>query len=69
MLISEDTTKELKRFPQLEPHRKVAKTKGMEDANKFHSITTEMFVFQATILPCLNDANLTATVERNQSSL
>ena len=69
MLKSEDTTTELKRFPQLEPNRKAAKTKGKEDANNFRSITTEMFEFQATILPCLNDANLTTAVERNQSSL
>lgn len=69
MLKSEDTTTELKRSPQLEPNRKAAKTKGKEDANNFRSITTEMFEFQATILPCLNDANLTTTVERNQSSL
>jgi len=69
MLKSEDTTKELKRFPQLEPNRKAAETKGRKTLINFHSITTEMFEFQATILPCLKDANLTTTVERNQSSL
>lgn len=46
MLKSEDTTKELKRFPQLEPNRKAAKTKGKEDANNFCCITTECLNFK-----------------------